>query len=407
MPDRLKAQPPGRTARTTLLLCFLGALAEGYDLQSASITIQKLVAHFALSPAARTWVPTANVLGLFLGALAGGWLADRIGRKQVLSYSMLLLGLFSLATAYATSAEMLIWMRFLTGLGLGGAMPNLIALVAETGRIETRAARVTFLTAGMPFGGMLVPLLALGLGPDFDWRTIFVAGGVAPILISAVMFAFLHESGEFLAVGRSAPDVRFAGTARILFGEGRGAATVALWTISLGTLVVLYLLLNWLPYLLSGMGFGPAEVAIIAFSFTAGGGFGALGLGWLLVKAGRRVTLLFAYLAIPIVLTVFSALTAFSTLTVVAFFLGVFVIGSQFVIYGILPLYYPVQIRGTGVGWAVAMGRVGAVLGPLFAGRMLEAGASSQEIMVATIPVVCVALVAIILLLFVLRAPNA
>jgi AAHS family 3-hydroxyphenylpropionic acid transporter len=258
----------------------------------------------------------------------------------------------------------------------------------------------------MPFGGMMVPLIALALGPDFDWRVIFWIGGVAPLAIGAAMYARLGESPEF-AAARSTGKEEHARVSAILFGAGRAAATISLWLVSLATLIVLYLLLNWLPYLLAGMGFAPAQVAMIAFAFTVGGGFGALVLGFALGLAGRRATLLIANLAIPGLLIAFTQISAFGLLAPVAFGLGFFVIGSQFLIYGILPVYYPVQMRGTGVDWGVAVGRVGAVLGPLIAGRMLEGGASAQDIVAATIPAICLALAAIVVLLFFVRAQEA
>lgn len=393
----------------TFLFCFLAALAEGYDLQSAAIAMQKLVVHFELGRAQTTWIPTSNVVGLFIGAALGGWLADRTGRKTVLVTSMIAFGLFSMGTALAADANMLIAMRFLTGLGLGGAMPNIIALTAEASRPQERALRVTLLTAGIPFGGALVPLIALILGPEFDWRTIFWVGGVFPVLVGVVMIFLLPESAAYAAmrVQRAAAGIQDRrSVATALFGAGRALPTLLLWSVFLMTLLVLYLLLNWLPFLMSGMGFTPGQAAKVSFAFTVGGGFGALALGVMMDRLGSRITFIVTYLAMAVAIFLLAQqdYPLFAVL-LIAFAVGFFVIGSQFMLYGITPTYYPLEVRATGIGWAIAIGRIGAVIGPLFAGKMLEAGIAPQDIILAVLPAIVIALVAAIALI--VLGPNS
>lgn len=243
----------------SFVLCFMASMVEGYDLQAGAVVLRKLVAAFALTPAQTTWVPTANTAGLLIGAMLGGWLADRIGRKTVLTTSMVLFGFFSVATAYAWDAPSLLALRLLVGLGLGGAMPNIIALLAEWGGSsgQTSASmisRVTAQAAGIPLGGFVCTALTLSLGATFDWKTIILVGGYAPIIVAALMLPLLQESPVYLrnkALRASGGAQQRVSTGEALFGGERTLPTLLLWVSFLSTLIVLYLLLSWLPLLMT------------------------------------------------------------------------------------------------------------------------------------------------------------
>jgi AAHS family 3-hydroxyphenylpropionic acid transporter len=391
----------GNTA--TFLLCFAAAMAEGYDLQVAGVTAPRFAPEFGLSAAQLGWVFTSNTIGLFLGAVLGGWIADRIGRKTVLLSSMVAFGIFTLGTAVATDTSMFIAMRFLTGLGLGGAMPNLIALSAETGSPTNRATKVTMLTAGIPFGGGIAGGIVY-LAPEVEWRTVFVVGAVAPLAIAAAMVFWLKESQGYLAARARRPTTAgpvLSGLLNALFGNRGAGPTLLIWTSFFFTLLVLYLLLNWLPSLLIGKGFTASEAILASLMFTLGGGVGAIGLGWIARFGNQPLLYLVTYLAMAAALAALAAIGYNLVVALIASAVaGVFVVGSQFLLYGLCATLYPVDVRGAGVGWAVAVGRLGSIAGPAFAGAMLAAGQGPSVVLYAIIPAIAVALIAVMLLVW-------
>ncbi len=382
---------------TTFVLCFLAALVEGFDLQSAGVAAPKFGPVYALDPAALGWVFSANTFGLFLGAAIGGGLSDRVGRRVILIGSMFLFGLFSLGTAFSPSADVFIAMRFLTGLGLGGALPNLVAMTAETGSPENRARKVILITAGMPLGGALAGVLAL-IGAALDWKIIFWVGGIAPIVVGIAMLLLLQETRS-VAQAQPSDATAHAATARALFGGGRSVPTLLLWAGFFFTLVVLYLILNWLPSLLIDKGFERSDATLGTLLFSVGGSVGAVVLGVLMTHLGWRVIVTVSYACMAAAIFAMASIAHdIGAMLACAFAIGFFVIGAQFLLYGLSPTMYPSQYRGTGVGWGVAVGRLGSVAGPALAAGILAAGRSASDVMLAMLPVIALAFVAVFIL---------
>ncbi len=394
---------PSLNTVLTFSLCFAAALSEGYGLQAAGLAAPKLVPVFHLSPGQLGWVFSGNTSGLFLGAAIGGWIADRVGRRIVLIASMLAFGVFSLVTPLAPTPDILILMRFLTGLGLGGAMPNLIALCAETGGGD-RATKVTMLTAGVPFGGALASLYVFSSGPELDWRQIFYVGGIAPIVVALVMMFFLSESRAFVDQSRKKikeGDARRANPLFVLFGEDRALKTVLLWSAGFFTLVILYLLLNWLPVLLISKGLTRPQATLATMVFSFGGGGGAIVLGFLMAKISQRLIITFVYAGIAAGLLALATMShSPQLLATAAFFLGFFVVGAQYLLYGLTPTYYPAVMRGAGVGWAVAVGRLGSVAGPALAAALLSSGRGASDVLGALMPMVAIGCLAVLALIW-------
>ncbi|MEI9851389.1 MAG: MFS transporter [Sphingomonas sp.] len=258
------------------------------------------------------------------------------------------------------------------------------------------------LTAGIPFGGGFAGGIVF-LAPEVDWRTVFVIGGVAPIVAAAAMVFWLRESQGYLAARAdrgAAREPMLGGVARALFGEGRAAATLLSWASFFFTLLVLYLLLNWLPSLLIGKGFTRPEAVLASLMFTLGGGVGAIGLGSLARLGHERALYFVTYVAMAAALATLAAIGHDFVLALVASAVaGVFVVGSQFLLYGLCATLYPVRVRGAGVGWAVAVGRLGSVAGPALGGAMLAAGRPPSDVFFMIIPAIGVALVAVMLLI--------
>ncbi|KVF78979.1 3-(3-hydroxy-phenyl)propionate transporter MhpT [Burkholderia vietnamiensis] len=387
---------------TTLGLCFAIALLEGLDLQSVGVAAPRMAYEFGLSVSQMGLAFSAGTFGLLPGAMLGGWLADRIGRKQVLIASVCLFGLLSIATAQVSGFAMLVAVRALTGLGLGGAMPNLIALSSESVEPRSRSSAVAVMYCGIPFGGVIASLIGVLLAGDAEWRHIFYVGGVGPLLLAPVLIALLPESRAFL-------DVSASGAARptvghTLFGGARTGTTLALWLSYFCTLIVLYFLLNWLPSLMAAKGLARSQAGIVQIFFNIGSGLGVLGIGMSMDRLRPSRVVGGMYAGIVLSLAALAIAPGLLWLSVAAFAAGMFVVGGQSVLYALAAIYYPTAMRGTGVGSAVAVGRLGSVVGPLAAAQLLAMGRSASVVIGASIPVTLVAAIAALVLI---RRPAA
>jgi AAHS family 3-hydroxyphenylpropionic acid transporter len=268
----------------TFLLCFLAGMCEGYDLLVAGIAAPKFAPYFELEPARLGAVFAAATFGLFIGAILGGRIADRFGRKSVLVASLLLFGIFSIGTALVHDVGPFLLMRLLVGLGLGGALPNMLALNAEAAPPEHTAIRTTMLGSAMPFGGGAVALIVVS-SPEIDWRTMFWIGGLAPIVVALLIWAALPESAAFkqIRTAQAPSNARLA-----IAGEGRLKPSVLLWISSFFTSLVLYMMVNWLPSLMEAKGFARSEAAAISMLMTIGGGASGFVFGALIARVVKR-----------------------------------------------------------------------------------------------------------------------
>lgn len=402
-------QPAAAGRSMTIVLCILTTFCEGIDLQAAGVAAAGIVSEY--HPDARTLGAffSASTLGLFVGALLGGKLADHVGRKRVLVSSVAVFGVFSLLTAYAWDMSSLTWMRLLTGLGLGGALPNLIALVAESSGEQRRNANVTLVYAGTPLGGALISLVSM-LSPTEAWRWLFIIGGVVPLLLTPIMVRYLQESTDFLAA-RSNAHVSHAmrPTAwQALFGEGRALRTLLLWCSFFLALLTLYLLLNWLPTLLIDKGLNKLQSAMAQIGFNLGGAAAALWIGRMLDGRWRRVSVLVNFAVLPILLILLAqSSTQVAYVASVVLLLGAAVVAAQAFLYATSQACYPVLVRGLGVGLAVAIGRIGSIVGPQWGGMLKAAGYSSGQLLLSLVPVMVGSGVCAVALVWLRAAPAA
>jgi MFS transporter, AAHS family, 3-hydroxyphenylpropionic acid transporter len=390
---------------TTLALCFCVSIIEGLDLQSMGIAAPKLGPEFALSRELLGVVLMASPLGLFFGSFLGGRLADFWGRKRALLAAVVVFGVFQLGTVWAPSSLTLIAIRFLCGLGLGGAMPNLVALTSEVAGGRNSILYVVTTIAGMPTGGAVASLIAFMAGGAADWRLIFYIGGIGPLVLTPLLAILLPESRLFReARAAAALEGRTRAILETLFGPARLAATLLLWAGLFGTTLITYLLLNWLPVLMVAKGFSKSDAFLIQLLFNIGAAAGSIFLGWLMQLRRSRLLLLACYVGIACGLLAL-ALHAIGLLAVLVAVTatGGFLLGAQFILYGITPDYYNVETRGTGIGAAVASSRLGSAAGPLLAGQWLGAGASAAHVLQGTLPVVAISATAAMILLFLKR----
>ena len=396
-------------ALITLVLCFCATFIEGIDLQSMGLAAPKLGPEFHLPPGTLGNVLSASPLGLFFGAFIGGRLADAFGRKAALILSILVYGLFQLTTVWAPGYEALLVIRFACGLGLGGALPNLIALTSEAMGGKNSILNVVITGAGMPTGGALASWIAFRGGETGDWRVIFYIGGIAPLVLAPIMALALPESNMFRAAKAAAAEAgRKVKTFKVLFGDGRAIASILLWVGMFGTTLVTYLLLNWLPKLLSAPGmFSKTDASFIQIFFNIGSAAGSIFLGWLMQRKPRRLILLVCYVGVAAFLY---TLTLVGRSVVLASFdvaiIGMFLLGAQYILYGLTPLFYRTESRGTGSGASVAAGRLGSATAPQLGGILVAAGASFGQVMESLLPVTAVSAAAAILLMFCKRSSD-
>ena len=345
-------------------ICCAVAVLEGWDIQAIGLTAGKIGPALHLARSQMALVFAASNAGLFVGAAAGGWIADRIGRKPVLIAAVVMFGLFTVATALATTYPAMLAVRILTGLGLGAAMPNLIAIASDLTPPSRRAATTALMFCGMPLGGAAAALFTASLPRDYDYRLVFMIGGLLPLALAPLALWRLRET----RVAAAHTDRLSALTA--LFGEGRTPSTLLLWTVQFPTLLIVYLMVNWLPTLVAGKNLGPAAGPQAAVLWNLGGIAGALVLARLTDRSGPRWVLTPAFLALVAAMVGLSSAQGLVPVLAMSALVGVFSLGAQYAVYGLVPGYYPPSSRGAGAGAAVAAGRFGSILGPIVGGMI-------------------------------------
>jgi AAHS family 3-hydroxyphenylpropionic acid transporter len=299
---------------------------------------------------------------------------------------MVVFGVFSLATGLATSVGTLIAARFLTGLGLGGAMPNFIALAPESSAVGKGSRSVALMFAGTPLGGAAASLVAAAVGPA-HWRWVFVAGGLLPLAVAALWQSARIDSTRAAASGASSARSSMVDVA---FADGRAVPSLLLWTASFASLLLLYLLLNWLPLLLVGMGLPPSRALLAQVTFNLLGALGAIVVGTRLDGRSRTWAVAAAFGALVASLFVLARVDAGWVVPLVGA-VGFAVLAAQATVYALGPACYPSAVRGTGVGMAIGAGRLGSITGPMLAASLLGAGQSAAGVLTSIAPIAALA----------------
>jgi AAHS family 3-hydroxyphenylpropionic acid transporter len=380
-----------------IALCMAVAVLEGFDIQAMGVAMPHLGPEFGLDAEAKGRLFMANSLGMVLGASVGGWLADRTGRKPVLQCAVALFGLFTFWVSIAKSYEMLVAVRFLAGVGFGAAIPNMMAIATELSSPARRALTSSLVFCGLPIGGGTVALLTQVFPSDVTWRTWFIIGGVLPLVLLPGLRWFLPETLD--PTQRQAPKDRTP-PYEALFGGGRMVPTLLLWLTFLPTLLILYLMLNWLPTLVVAKGLDPAAAPQASLAFNWASVAGALLIGWLVDRFGPRWPLTLAYAGLIACLVALGASSDHTMIVAYSGVAGFLLLGANYALYGVAPSYYPAAMRGTGSGASVGVGRVGSVLGPYAPGLLLAGGQSAMDVVQYMAPVAAVAGIAVCALSF-------
>lgn len=395
-------------------LAGLTLIFDGYDSQVLAYVMPQLMKEWHLTPVAAGSIAAYGFGGLMVGAAGFGMLADRIGRKRALLIALAIFSIFSGAAYRATTFQIFCVLRFLAGLGMGGAMPLTITLVSEFAPARIRGKAVTAMFGGFTLGWALAALIAMIVIPILGWR-ILLLFGFLPILLLPVLAFALPESVRFLASrGRyqeAAREIRKLeraagvaprawseqslapaaavprGRARQLFGPRLARMTVLIWATYFFNLLVVYGLATWLPALLVKSGHSMVKSYSFGLVQALGASLGGFLLGWMMDAFGRKAGLFFAYVLGGVVIWLFGVVTGTAALYLVGAATGVFVIGAQIAQHVVSGEVYPTEIRSTGVGWALTVGRLGSIVGPLLGGALQMAGLTfSQYFLIFAIP---------------------
>ncbi len=390
----------------------LAIVLDGFDNQVMGSAIPALMREWSLPRAPFAWVLTSGMLGMMIGGAFGGWFGDLVGRRIALIASITVFGVLTVALYFANGIPMLIALRFLAGLGLGGAMPTAAAMSAEYVPRRRRPMAVTLTIVCVPLGGSLAGFVGGLILPRFGWRALFLVGGTIPLLLAAVFVKVLPESPRYMArlrerwpelrqlfrrLGHPVPDdAEFVdsrektvakASVRALFVPEFRRDTVALWASFLCCLFGAYLGTNWVPSMLDRTRFDVETASYGLFAWNLGGVVFALLGAMLIGRLGSRPSMLglaLGGIAGCLVLASMAigpqqALLVLAMLAVT----GGFINATQTTMYALAAHVYPTSIRSTGVGTAVAFGRIGGVLSPILGAPALDAGAAQYFLLIA------------------------
>ena len=415
--DLIDRRPLSRFQITTIALCGLVMVLDGFDTQSIGFLVPSMAETLGVPLKVFGPVFAAGLTGLMTASMAAGPIGDRWGRKWVVVFSTLTFAIFAMLTGRATTFREVVILRFLTGLGLGGAQPNVVALASEYAPKRLQHVFVTALFSGMPLGALIGGLASSVMIPIWGWRSVFYLGGILPLVVSLALIKALPESVRFLAVrggdpqkiakimAHVAPELADAPVTSLvspgqrreglpvkrLFTEGRAFGTILLWVPFFMNLLLLYFILSWLPALLrqAAMPISAGVAAISMFSF--GGIVGSAGEGRLLNRFSAYGLLLTEFVLSTLLIGSLAFLTvSLPFIMTVTFILGCTVQGAQAGLSSLAAAFYPTAMRSTGVGWAFGFGRIGSIVGPVLGGVMLSLDWSVQQIFLAgAIPALC------------------
>jgi AAHS family 4-hydroxybenzoate transporter-like MFS transporter len=415
--------------------CLLAMMSDGFDLLNASIAGPAIIKDWGISRAALGPVFSASLVGFFVGAPFFGYLGDRFGRRIAIISSLIFIGLTTLACAWARDLQELLFLRFLSGLGLGGVLPNVIALMGEFTPKRFRATMMVVMSMGISLGGAIPGLVGVTLMPAYGWPVIFIVGGIIPIVIGLCLIFAIPESIKFMVLrGGRDEDVRrlvqkldpsapvepgsqfvldqaegnaaTRGSPLALFRNGWAVVTVLVWVIFVLNLMANNLMNAWLPMIVQTGGHSAAQGSFAGSLYQLGGSVGGLALGILIDRIGLKILTIIFAIAVPVLIVTGFAGSSESLLLAMAFICGCVIVGTQNALNAGAGIIYPTALRANGVGYALGVGRVGSITGPLI-GSLLTSLAMPLQVffyVTAIAPLLCA--VASTILLNRLRQTN-
>ncbi|ENX08413.1 MFS transporter [Acinetobacter variabilis] len=379
-----------------LIWCLLIIIFDGYDLVIYGVALPLLMQEWSLSAVQAGMLASTALFGMMFGAMSFGTLSDKLGRKKTIMICVAIFSGFTFIGAFATSPVEFGILRFLAGLGIGGVMPNVVALMTEYAPKRIRSTLVALMFSGYAIGGMTSALLGAWLVPQFGWQIMFYIAGV-PLLALPLIWKFLPESLMYLTVRNQTVEARNIikkispaqdvtensqfvlnevkkgdeAPLKALFQKGRTFSTFMFWIAFFMCLLMVYALGSWLPKLMIQAGYSLGASMIFLFALNIGGMIGAIGGGYLADRfhIKKVLTIMFLCGAASLILLGYNSpqFVLYSLIAVA----GAATIGSQILLYTFVAQYYPSTVRSTGMGWASGIGRIGAIVGPVLTGALL------------------------------------
>lgn len=403
-----------------LFWCTLIIIFDGYDLVIYGVVLPILMQQWQLDPVTAGALGSTALFGMMIGAMLLGTLSDRFGRKKMIVLCIVLFSGFTALNGFAQTPLQFGVMRFIAGLGIGGVMPNVVALMSEYSPRRIRSTLVAVMFSGYAIGGMLSAVLGIWIVPQFGWQVMFYLA-VIPLLLLPLIWTQLPDSVAFLVrqgkiaearkvlaalTGKPLPDdaelavhqpQKTEQSLAALFSNNRALSTLMFFQAFFMCLLMVYGLGSWLPKLMTMAGYGFGSSLMFLLFLNIGGIIGAIGGGWLSDRFHPRpVLMLFFTLA-----AVSLALLGFKSHVAVLYFLvtvaGATTIGSQILLYAYVAQFYPTAIRSTALGWSSGVGRIGAILGPVLGGALLAMQLSHQMNFLAFVVPGALAVIAIML----------
>ncbi|QEY26610.1 MFS transporter [Neisseria zalophi] len=394
--DVINKYPLGKRQYIVLIICGILMILDGFDVQSISYAAPAILQEWQIEKAQLGTVFGAGLFGLFIGSLVFSYLSDKLGRRPVLLWSTLFFAICMIITAFVQNIEQLIILRFITGLGLGAIMPNAMALCGEITPQKQRVSVMMFISCGFTVGAMLGGFLAAFLIPHFGWQSVFLIGGIFPAILVIFMLKYIPESLQYMVLHRpESPKIHSSLAAfypgeelpqrfeavkpqgsmpvKALFEHGRHRFTFSIWTISLLNMIALYFLSSWLPTLAKLTGMSLESAVLLGATLQLGGTVGTILMGLWIDRVGFHRILVPCYLVAAAGIALLGGTVNMIWLFfIVVFIIGFTVIGGQPAINAMAADFYPTEFRTTGVGWSLAAGRIGSIIGPVLGGWLMQ-----------------------------------
>ncbi|VTU45286.1 4-hydroxybenzoate transporter PcaK (plasmid) [Variovorax sp. SRS16] len=387
-----------------LLWCALIIVFDGYDLSVVGIALPSIMAKMGVDATNAGFMVSSALSGMMFGAVFLGTIADKIGRRWAIAVCVGLFSVFTTAAGLASDPIAFGVMRFLAGLGIGGVMPNVVAQMTEYSPKKIRATLVTLMFSGYAVGGIIAALLGKGFIEAYGWQSVFFAAGLPVLLIPAIL-KWVPESMPFLlAKGRTkeleqiasrldpsfiplagdrfivpAKDRADSAPIKHLFFDGLGFSTVMFWIAFFMCLFMVFALSSWLTKLMASAGYSLGSALTFVLVLNMGAMIGAIVGGWLADRFHIKYVLAGMYALAAVSLTLLGFKMSTPVLFVLIGLAGASTIGTQIVANAYTGQFYPMAVRATGLGWALGVGRSGAILAPILIGVLVGMNLPLQQ----------------------------
>jgi MFS transporter, AAHS family, 4-hydroxybenzoate transporter len=415
------------------VLCGMCLMIDGFDVQAMGYAAPALIKDWSIGASAMGPVFSAALIGILVGSLTFSTVADKIGRRPMLITATLFFSVLTFLTSQAQSINQLLIVRFIAGVGLGGIMPNALALMGELTPSRSRVASMLFVGNGFNLGAAVGGFMAAWLIPNFGWRSVFYFGGLVPLFICVLMIFFLPESLHLMVLrgtdrrkitkavkkfNPAAPvdenteyfvkeETKGGVPAVHLFTNGRGVVTTLLWVVFFLNLLNLYLLASWLPTLMSQLGYVTSTAVLVGAMLQGGGTIGGFLFPVITKRLGLTPMLTFGFgMATLCIAGVGQFGDTIGLMFVVVFFAGWGILGGQNGLNALAGSYYPTYLRSTGMGWCLGIGRIGGIVGPLFAGQLLKHNLPQSQLFLAAASLALLEMGIIFALRFIMKPPS-